>query len=302
MRSRQVRAGLLPALLAAIMASGTAADGQSPPARPATGATAVAPDPLAGLTFRNIGPAVMGGRIDDVAVLESNPAVFYVGSATGGLWRTTNNGTTWEVLFDDLDDVVSIGDIAIPPNDANTIWVGSGENNNRQSGSWGNGVYKSTDAGRTWKLMGLGGSRHIARVIVDPVDHDVVYVAALGSLWGAGQERGVFKTTDGGLTWSNVLFVNEDAGATELVMDPANNKVLYAATYQRRRATWGFNGGGPGQRHPQVVGRRSHLDEAHRGHPLRAARSHRPRRLSRQPQYRLRAHRAREGERRLPLR
>ena len=246
MRSRQVRAGLLPALLAAIMASGTAADGQSPPARPATGATAVAPDPLAGLTFRNIGPAVMGGRIDDVAVLESNPAVFYVGSATGGLWRTTNNGTTWDVLFDDLDDVVSIGDIAIPPNDANTIWVGSGENNNRQSGSWGNGIYKSTDAGRTWKLMGLGGSKHIARVIVDPVDHDVVYVAALGSLWGASRERGVFKTTDGGLTWSNVLFVSEDAGATELVMDPANNKVLYAATYQRRRATWGFNGGGPG--------------------------------------------------------
>ena len=201
---------------------------------------------FAGLTFRNIGPAVMGGRIDDVAVLESNPAVFYVGSATGGLWRTTNNGTTWEVLFDDLDDVVSIGDIAIPPNDANTIWVGSGENNNRQSGSWGNGVYKSTDAGRTWKLMGLGGSRHIARVIVDPVDHDVVYVAALGSLWGAGKERGVFKTTDGGLTWTNVLFVNEDTGATELAMDPANNKVLYAATYQRRRATWGFNGGGPG--------------------------------------------------------
>ena len=242
MHARQVRASLLPTLLAALIAGGTSAHGQSQAARPA----AVAADPFAGLSFRNIGPAVMGGRIDDVAVLESNPAVFYVGSATGGLWRTTNNGTTWDVLFDDLDDVVSIGDIAIPPNDANTIWVGSGENNNRQSGSWGNGVYKSTDAGRTWKLMGLGASKHIARVIVDPVDHDVVYVAALGSLWGGGRERGVFKTSDGGLTWSNVLFVNEDTGATELVMDPANNKVLYAATYQRRRATWGFNGGGPG--------------------------------------------------------
>jgi photosystem II stability/assembly factor-like uncharacterized protein len=244
MRTRQARAGLLPALLAALLVGGVAADGQSPAARPA--GSPAAPDPLDGLSFRNIGPAVMGGRIDDLAVLESNPAVFYVGSATGGLWRTTNNGTTWEVLFDDLDDVVSIGDIAIPLNDANTIWVGSGENNNRQSGSWGNGVYKSTDAGRTWKLMGLAGSRHIARVIVDPVDHDVVYVAALGSLWGPGKERGIFKTTDGGLTWSNVLFVNEDTGATELVMDPTNNKVLYAATYQRRRATWGFNGGGPG--------------------------------------------------------
>ena len=248
MRRRPVRAGLLPACFAVILALGVTAGGQAPPrtAAPGQPAAPAAPDPLAGLTFRNIGPAVMGGRIDDLAVLESNPAVFYVGAATGGLWRTTNNGTTWEVLFDDLDDVVSIGDIAIPSGDANTIWVGSGENNNRQSGSWGNGVYKSTDAGRTWKLMGLGSSRHIGRIIVDPIDHDVVYVAALGSLWGPGRERGVFKTTDGGLTWSNVLFVNEDTGATELVMDPANNKVLYAATYQRRRATWGFNGGGPG--------------------------------------------------------
>ena len=205
-----------------------------------------APDPFSGLTFRNVGPATMGGRVDDLAVLESNPAVFYVGTASGGLWKTTNSGTTWEVLFDDLDDVVSIGDVAIAPNDANLVWVGTGENNNRQSGSWGNGVYKSIDGGKTWKHMGLRDSKHIARIIVDPVDHDVVYVAALGSLWGAGKERGVFKTTDGGVTWTNVLFVNEDTGATELVQDPANNKVLYAATYQRRRATWGFNGGGPG--------------------------------------------------------
>ena len=188
----------------------------------------------------------MGGRVDDLAVLESNPAVFYVGTATGGLWKTVNNGTTWEVLFDDLDDAVSIGDIAIAPNDANTVWVGTGENNNRQSGSWGNGLYKSIDGGQTWKHVGLRDSKHIARIIVDPVDHDVVYVAALGSLWGPGSERGVYKTTDGGLTWTRILLVDDDTGATELVMDPSNNKVLYAATYQRRRATWGFNGGGPG--------------------------------------------------------
>jgi photosystem II stability/assembly factor-like uncharacterized protein len=213
--------------------------------RPAAAAAAPA-DPFPGLQFRNIGPAVMGGRVDDLAVLESNPAVFYVGTATGGLWKTVNHGTTWTVLFDDLDDTVSIGDIAINPNDANTVWVGSGENNNRQSGSWGNGIYKSTDGGVTWKHMGLPTSKHIARIIVDPVDHDVVYVAALGSLWGAGGERGIYKTTDGGLTWARIHFVNDDTGATELVMDPSNNKVLYAATYQRRRATWGFNGGGPG--------------------------------------------------------
>ena len=234
----------LAALLVALTVSVTeSVDGQSKPPAPAASA---ATDPFAGLTFRNIGPATMGGRIDDLAVLESNPAVFYVGTATGGLWKTVNNGTTWEVLFDDLDDAVSIGDVAIAKDDANLVWVGTGENNNRQSGSWGNGVYKSTDGGQTWKHMGLRDSKHIARIIVDPIDHDVVYVAALGSLWGPGKERGVFKSTDGGLTWTNVLFVNEDTGATELVQDPLNNKVLYAATYQRRRATWGFNGGGPG--------------------------------------------------------
>src|SRR5262245_6484650 len=234
------------AFLCALVVYGRRAAGQAR-ARPAPAAAApAASDPFAGLTFRNIGPATMGGRIDALAVLESNPAVFYVAAATGGLWKTTNNGTTWEVLFDDQDDVVSIGDIAIAPNDANLVWVGSGENNNRQSSSWGNGIYKSTDGGKTFKHMGLATSKVIARVIVDPIDHDVVYVAALGSVWGGGGERGVYKTVDGGNTWQRVLQVNDDTGATELVMDPSNNKVLYAATYQRRRATWGFNGGGLG--------------------------------------------------------
>lgn len=230
-------------LLLAALVGGDVARGQA--ARDSAQALPPA-NPFPGLVFRNIGPATMGGRVDDLAVLESNPAVFYVGTATGGLWKTVNNGTTWEVLFDDLEDAVSIGDVAINPSDANTVWVGSGENNNRQSGSWGNGVYKSTDGGVTWKHMGLPGSMHIARIIVDPVDHDVVYVAALGSLWGSGGERGVYKTTDGGLTWARVLHVDDDTGATELVMDPQNNKVIYAATYQRRRSAWGFNGGGPG--------------------------------------------------------
>jgi photosystem II stability/assembly factor-like uncharacterized protein len=237
---RRYGLGLVLGLCAMLALSGDLT-GQSP-SRPA----APSADPFAGLEFRNIGPATMGGRIDDLAVLESNPAVFYVGAATGGLWKTRNMGTTWEVLFDDLDDAVSIGDIAIPKDDANTVWVGTGENNNRQSSSWGNGVYKSIDGGQTWTHMGLRDSRHIARIVIDPIDHDIVYVAALGSLFGPGKERGVFKTTDGGLTWSQVLFVDEDTGATELVQDPGNNKVLYAATYQRRRATWGFNGGGPG--------------------------------------------------------
>ena len=181
MTFRPYRLTLLLCLCATVALSGDLV-GQSP-ARSAS--TPI--DLFAGLEFRNIGPATMGGRIDDLAVLESNPAVFYVGAATGGLWKTQNMGTTWEVLFDDLDDAVSIGDIAIASNDANTIWVGTGENNNRQSSSWGNGVYKSIDGGQTWKHMGLRDSRHIARIVVDPIDHEVVYVAALGSLFGPGR-------------------------------------------------------------------------------------------------------------------
>ena len=266
-------------------------------------AAASAPaDPFPGLKFRNIGPATMGGRVDDLAVLESNPAVFYVGTATGGLWKTVNNGTTWDVLFDDLDDVVSIGDIAIAPNDANTVWVGTGENNNRQSGSWGNGVYKSTDGGETWKHMGLRDSKHIARIIVDPIDHDVVYVAALGSLWGRGEERGVFKTTDGGLTWTQRARSSTRTPAPpSWCMDPSNNKVLYAATYQRRRATWGFNGGGPGSAMWKSSDAGRTWTKLTNGVPTGPARPHRHGRLPRQPEHRLRAHRARDGERHLSL-
>jgi photosystem II stability/assembly factor-like uncharacterized protein len=201
--------------------------------------------PFDRLQFREIGPATMSGRIDDFAVLESNPSIFYVATATGGLWKTVNQGTTFQPVFN-RESTSSIGDVAIAPTDPNLVWVGTGENNNRQSSSWGEGIFKSTDGGRTWKNMGLRDSRHIARVIVDPQDHDVVYAASLGSLWGSGGERGVFKTLDGGLTWTRSLTTDDNTGATELVMDPSNNKVLYAATYQRRRSAWGFNGGGEG--------------------------------------------------------
>jgi photosystem II stability/assembly factor-like uncharacterized protein len=201
--------------------------------------------PFDRLSFRGIGPATPSGRVDDLAVLESNPAVFYVAGATSGVWKTENMGTTFRPVFDH-EGSASVGDIAIAATDANLVWVGTGENNNRQSSSWGDGVYKSADGGRTWTHMGLRSSRQIARIIVDPADFDVVYVAALGDLWAAGGERGVYKTADGGRTWQRVLFVDEDTGATELVMDPNNNKVLYAATYQRRRQPWGMNGGGPG--------------------------------------------------------
>ena len=231
------------ALVAAITAT-TLAQGPAP-VTPVMTVDSPGKGPFDRLHFRGIGPATPSGRVDDLAVLESNPAVFYVAGATSGVWKTENMGTTFTPVFDH-EGSASVGDIAIAPTDPNLLWVGTGENNNRQSSSWGDGVYKTTDGGRTWKNMGLTDSKQIARIIVDPVDFDIVYVAALGDLWGAGGERGVYKTSDGGLTWQRVLHVDDDTGATELVMDPQNNKVLYAATYQRRRQPWGMNGGGPG--------------------------------------------------------
>jgi len=168
--------------------------------------------PFDRLVFRSVGPGLSSGRIDDFAVLESNPSIYYVATATSGVWKTVNNGTTFTPVFDD-QPVSSVGAIAIGARDPHLVWVGTGENNNRQSSSWGDGVYKSTDGGGTWRNMGLRTSRQVARVIVDPVDYDTVYVAALGDLWGPGGDRGVFKTTDGGETWARVLFVDDETGA-----------------------------------------------------------------------------------------
>jgi photosystem II stability/assembly factor-like uncharacterized protein len=201
-------------------------------------------DKLKNLEFREIGPAVMGGRIDDFGVVESNPNIVYAGTASGGVWKTTNNGTTWEPVFD-KESVSTIGDIAIAPSDPAVVWVGTGEPNNRQSSSWGDGIYKSLDAGKTWQKMGLAATQHIGRVVIHPKNPDVVYVAALGHLWGPNAERGVYKTTDGGKTWNQVLKINEDTGVSDIAMDPESPETLYAAAYERRRTPFGFNGGGP---------------------------------------------------------
>jgi photosystem II stability/assembly factor-like uncharacterized protein len=197
------------------------------------------------LKLRDIGPAIMGGRIDDFAVVESNPDTFYVGAATGGVWKTTNDGTTFEPVFDH-EGVSSIGDVTVAPSDPSIVWVGTGEANNRQSSSWGNGVYKSTDGGKTWAHLGLAETQHIGRIVIHPANPNVVYVAALGHLWGPNPERGVYKTTDGGKTWNRVLFVNDDTGVVDIAMDPQSPDTLYAAAYERRRTVFGYNGGGPG--------------------------------------------------------
>ncbi len=200
-------------------------------------------DKLKNLEFREIGPATMGGRIDDFAVVEGNPNIVFVGVASGGVWKTTNNGATWEPVFD-KEGVSTIGGIAIAPSDPSVVWVGTGEPNNRQSSSWGDGAYKSLDAGKTWQKMGLGATHHIGRVVIHPKNPDVVYVAALGHLWGPNAERGVYKTTDGGKTWAQVLKINEDTGVIDIAMDPESPDTLYAAAYERRRTPYGFNGGG----------------------------------------------------------
>jgi photosystem II stability/assembly factor-like uncharacterized protein len=201
--------------------------------------------PFDSLHFRPIGPAVMGGRIHDVESVPGNPSVVYVASASGGLWKSVNKGTTWTPIFDD-QAVSTFGDVALAPSNPDVVWAGTGEQNNRQSTSWGNGVYRSTDGGKTWTHLGLAPTRHIGRIRVHPKNPDVAYVAALGDLWAPTPDRGVYKTTDGGKTWTKVLFVDTLTGVVDLAMDPLNPDVLYAAAYQRLRRAWGFNGGGPG--------------------------------------------------------
>ncbi|HEX9705200.1 MAG TPA: hypothetical protein VGA20_08145 [Gemmatimonadales bacterium] len=201
--------------------------------------------PFDSLRFRTIGPSVMGGRVHDVEAVPQNPAIVYVATASGGLWKTVNKGTTWSPIFDD-QPVSTFGDVAITPSNPDIVWAGTGEQNNRQSTSWGNGVYRSTDAGKTWAHLGLAGTRHIGRIQVHPRNPEVAFVGALGNLWAPSADRGVYKTADGGKTWSKVLYVDTLTGIVDLVMDPSNPDVLYAAAYQRLRRAWGFNGGGPG--------------------------------------------------------
>ena len=215
-------------------------------ALPATGQSpSVDAAMLSGVHFRHIGPATMSGRITDLAILESDPTLMYVASATGGVWKTTDNAITMKPVFE-RERVHSVGALALFQGDANVVWVGTGEATNRQSSGWGDGIYRSTNGGTTWTNMGLTESGHIARIVTHPSNRDIVYVAVPGKLWAPSPERGLYKTTDGGRTWQRVLEGNDDTGVTDVAMDPSDPNTLYAATYQRRRQAFGFVGGGPG--------------------------------------------------------
>ncbi len=189
------------------------------------------------LAARPLGPAVTGGRVTAVAAVPGSPHTLYVGTASGGLWKTVNNGSTWEPAFDD-QSVHSIGDVAVAPSRPQTVWVGTGEANARNSVSWGDGVYKSTDGGKTWKRMGLHDTRHVGRVAVRPTDPDTVFVAAIGHLWGPNRQRGLFRTRDGGATWEQVLAPDADTGCVDVAIDPAMPDTVYAAAYCVRRGPY----------------------------------------------------------------
>ncbi len=226
-------------LLAALpLAAQKPAAKKAPAAAPDTTADSVSKF-LSNFSYRAIGPAAYSGRVTAIAVptsAEARPKTFYIGAAGGGVWKTTNAGVTWRSISSGLGSE-TIGDLAVAPSDSNIIWVGTGEKNSLRSQYWGDGVYKSVDGGKKWKNMGLADSKAIGRVVIDPANPDIVYVAALGHLWGPNNERGVYKTTDGGKTWTRVLFVNDTTGFVDLAMDPKDPNTLYAAAWHRLR--WG---------------------------------------------------------------
>ncbi len=206
-------------------------------------APALDADAFDALPYRHIGP--VGNRVSAVAGVPGDPAIIYFGAASGGVFKSTDGGVHWTPVFDKMD-AASIGSLAIAPSDPNVVWAGTGEPFIRSNISVGNGIYKSTDAGKTWQRMGLEATGRLARIVIHPTNPDIVLAAAMGHLYGPQQERGVYKTTDGGKTWTRVLFVDENTGASDLVMDPNNPRILFAGTWQMQVWTWGRQSGGPG--------------------------------------------------------
>ncbi|MDQ3069653.1 MAG: hypothetical protein M3R55_07990 [Acidobacteriota bacterium] len=243
MRARSLRFAAVAGLTAALMGGAVAAR-QQPGVPAATRPVNESDDPiLREFRFRSIGPAVMGGRVNDVEGDLNDPMSLYVAFATGGLWKTTNGGITWASLFDEMP-YTSIGDVGIAPTNGDIVYVGMGEANNRQSSSIGNGMYKTIDGGKTWTHLGLEDTQSISRVVVHPRDPNTVFVAAMGHLYAGNPERGLYKTTDGGKTWKKSKFIDNYTGFADVAIDPVNPSNVYATSYQRLRTWWGYNGGG----------------------------------------------------------
>ena len=227
----------------------SSADAQSKKSRAAPEKKDEKPAPMStetfsGLKLRLIGPAITSGRVNALAVDPHNPSHFYAGVASGGVWKTDNDGITWTPVFD-KEGSYSIGVVALDPKDPSIVWVGTGESNSQRSVAYGDGVYRSEDGGKSWTNVGLKKSEHIGRIVIHPKDTSTVYVAAQGPLWAAGGDRGLYKTTDSGKTWKKVLEISENTGVTDVVLDPENPDVIYAAAYQRRRHVWTMIDGGP---------------------------------------------------------
>ncbi len=199
---------------------------------------------LSGLKFRSIGPATTSGRISDFAVNPNNHSEYYVAISSGNIFKTTNNGTTWKPVFDKYGSY-SIGVVTMDPNNTNVVWAGTGENNHQRALGYGDGVYKTMDGGKSWKNMGLKESRHIGGLVIDPRNSDIVFVAAEGSAWGPGGDRGLYKTTDGGKTWKKVLTISENTGVNNVLIDPVDPDIMYATSEQRRRHVYAKINGGP---------------------------------------------------------
>jgi photosystem II stability/assembly factor-like uncharacterized protein len=235
------RLAVFAAVLLAALPLAAAPDKKKEPEKPKDPYSA---DTFSGLELRGIGPAMTSGRVVDIAVDPRRPTTWYVAAASGGVWKTTNAGTTWKPIFDDQGSY-SIGCVTLDPHDPLVVWVGSGENNSQRSVGYGDGVYRSTDGGGTWENLGLKDSQHVGKILIDPRDSKTVYVAAQGPLWNPGGDRGLYKTADSGKTWKKVLEISENTGVSDIAFDPRNPDVLYAVAYQRRRHVWTLIDGGP---------------------------------------------------------
>ncbi len=200
---------------------------------------------LKNLNIRNIGPANMSGRITAIDAYNQNPALMYVGAASGGVWKSENGGMSWNPVFDS-QPTQNIGSVKIQQSNPSVVWVGTGEGNPRNSMNLGQGIFRSPDGGRSWQCMGLENTKTIHRILIDPMDGSVIFAGAMGDPFTPNEHRGVFKSVDGGESWKKVLYTNESSGVADLVMDPHNPNKIFAALYEHRRTPWSFVSGGPG--------------------------------------------------------